>query len=205
MYKTLAIIALLFVAVTGSLLDLTKVDEGSCVKPPVSRKLDVKWLLSQNSWYLPLASKYEVYRAAQVMLEKDINTIEEGELTNYCVQGTLSAGKMVLNAFGGTKRVGMELKLAGQGAFTWKTNDSGDWNASGTSYAVRTNNKNYVLLVNYWNEKDDKKISWSVLSTEKSLAEKTKNDILKHVASLGFDTEKAFEVDYDKCNEKDEL
>lgn len=67
-----------------------------------------------------------------------------------------------------------------------------------SAYVALTDNRNYIVFINCW--KDGFK-SWSVASLKKQLSKKASDRIKKHLQSMGFNIQHAYEQNYASCNE----
>jgi hypothetical protein len=192
MAKSIHLIAISLLAFLACVhgLDMVGVKEGACVVPPVVDKADLAWMFTTGikEFYSPMTSRYYIYKTAQEFLRKPMELVTEPELKSACLVNTAER----TFGFGGRFLIA-DNKYEKNGVLESRYRDT---DAFGTNYMTLTDKKSWVVIMGYWHDTNQK--SWMVASSEKTLGEKDKKKILKHVASFGF-APVPHEVNYDAC------
>jgi len=205
MQKTVALVffSIVVFLTKSNALEIDSVKEGRCDEDAkaVSTNFDFKWASSAaEKWYFPVLSKLEFYRSVQDLLpNKPLETFTEDDAKKSCF--TMKWNKpteVTVSGFDG-KTYEYALVPTGVNTFSLKSEKpNGESDLRGTAYITLTDNRNYLVFVNCWN---DGLKSWAVAAIKQKLSEKAKEKIKKHLEGIGFDMEYLYEQSYSGCDE----
>ncbi|ODM99417.1 hypothetical protein Ocin01_07245 [Orchesella cincta] len=191
-------------------LNLEEAEEGVCRGVPKSisqQEFNLTWMDSVPEWYVPVGSRYELYRIALHRLnlspeDEQFKSMSEEELINKgCFKGRLNlqSGSGLLYGFEKEGYVKVELRAGRKNSIdVVATGSLTRTPGIGRHYVTLTDNKTFVIFSICWLEADQK--SWEVFSTSKTLSSKAKQLIEEHAISLGFNPKKFISMNYDNCS-----
>jgi len=184
---------------SSSALDMRHAEESPCFNISNPVPMDLEWVSSVNTWYYPMLTRFDLYRAVIDLSDKEPEYIRENEIYyDSCITWKIGTdGSFATRGFNGTEKF-YEAKLLGanfEAYEFWPRDGKGN---AGTCYTTLTDNRTFTFSAGCLT---GSQMVFGVASSIKVLPHETINLIEEHAVSLGFKKEYFTGLRYDSCGD----